>query len=63
MYNSCMEKQEKTLTIRLSADLLEGMRAIAREHNRSLNGEILTVLHDYVTRHKPKGARAKAADA
>jgi hypothetical protein len=49
-----MEKQGKTLTIRLSVDLLEDMRAIARQHNRSLNGEILTVLRDYVTRQKRK---------
>ncbi len=52
MYNSCMEKQEKTCTIRLPADLLEDMRAIARQHTRSLNGEILTALRDYVTRYK-----------
>jgi hypothetical protein len=49
-----MEQKEKTLTIRLPADLLEEMRVIARQHNRSLNGEILTVLRDYATRQKRK---------
>ncbi len=53
----------KTCTIRLSADLLEDMRAIARQHDRSLNGEILTALREHVARYKTKGARAKAEDA
>ena len=49
-----MEKQEKAFTIRIALDLLEEMRALAREHNRSLNGEILTALREHVTRHKQK---------
>ncbi len=53
----------KSVTIRIIVDLLEDMRAIARQHNRSLNGEILTALHEYVARYKIKGARAKATDA
>lgn len=47
-----MEKKEKAFTIRIALDLLEEMRALAREHNRSLNGEILTALRDYVARYK-----------
>ncbi len=48
-------------SIRIVVDLLEDMRTIARAHDRSLNGEIITALRDYVTRHKR--ARAKAEDA
>ena len=51
-YYESMEKPIKTVTIRIFVDLLEEMRAIARHHNRSLNGEILTALRDYVTRYK-----------
>jgi hypothetical protein len=47
-----MEKPDKTVTIRIYAQLLEDMRAIARQHDRSLNGEILTALREYVARHK-----------
>jgi predicted transcriptional regulator len=47
-----MEKKEKAFTIRIAVDLLEEMRVIARQHDRSLNGEILTALRDYVARHK-----------
>jgi hypothetical protein len=50
-----METKEKTFTIRLPAELLADMRAIARQHTRSLNGEILTALRDYVTRYKQEG--------
>ncbi len=51
-YYNCMEKQIKTVTIRIAMDILEEMRAIAQQHDRSLNGEILTALRDYVARHK-----------
>jgi hypothetical protein len=54
-YYGYMEKQIKTVTIRIAVDLLEDMRAIARQHDRSLNGEILTALPDHVARHKQKG--------
>ena len=60
-YDGYMEKPIKSVTIRIVVDLLEDMRTIARAHDRSLNGEIITALRDYVTRHKR--ARAKAEDA
>jgi hypothetical protein len=47
-----MERQEKTLTIRLPADLLADMRTIAELHTRSLNGECLVALRDYVAKYK-----------
>ncbi len=50
-----MERQEKTFTIRLPAELLADMRAIAQAHTRSLNGEILTALREYVARYKQEG--------
>ena len=49
-----METREKTLTIRLSAELLEHMRALAHEHTRSLNGEVLVALREYVQKHTPE---------
>ncbi len=48
-----METQ-KTLTIRLSAELLKDMRELAHEHTRSLNGEVLVALREYVRQQKPK---------
>ena len=55
-----MEKKEKTLTIRLPADLLKDMRELADAHTRSLNGEVLVALRDYVKQQK---TRAKAEHA
>ncbi len=42
--------ETKTLTIRLSAELLKEMRALAQEHTRSLNGEVLVALAQEHTR-------------
>lgn len=50
-----MEKREKTLTIRLPAELLVDMRTIAELHTRSLNGEVLVALREYVARNTSKG--------
>ncbi len=54
-YDGYMEKPIKTVTIRIVVDLLEDMRAIARQHDRSLNGEILTALREHVARYKRSG--------
>ena len=49
-----MEKSEKSVSIRFPVDLLEDMRKIARENNRSLNGEVLTALRAHVERTKKR---------
>ena len=49
-----MEKKERFLTIRISQELLETMRTIAKRHTRSLNGEILVALQDYAAKHPPE---------
>ncbi len=49
-----METRGKTLTIRLPVALLLDMRTIAQQHTRSLNGEVLVALRDYVAKHKPE---------
>ncbi len=46
-----MEKKERFLTIRISQDLLETMRTIAKQHTRSLNGEVLVALQEYALKH------------
>ncbi len=59
-YDGYMEKPIKTVTIRIIVDLLEDMRTIARQHDRSLNGEILTALREHVARYK-QGKRVPPA--
>ncbi len=43
--------ETKTLTIRLPAELLKDMQVLAHEHTRSLNGEVLVALKEYVAKH------------
>jgi predicted HicB family RNase H-like nuclease len=43
-----MKDDMKTLTIRLPAHLLEQMKEVAKQHNRSLNGEVLTAMEEYL---------------
>ena len=40
------------MTLRLSENVLTELRVIALAHNRSLNGEILTALQEYIARYK-----------
>jgi hypothetical protein len=47
-----MKDDMKTLTIRLPAHLLEQIREVAKQNNRSLNGEVLTALEEHVKKQK-----------
>ena len=46
------EKAIKSLSIRFPVALLEQMKAIAKQHNRSLSGEVLTALEEYIKRNQ-----------
>lgn len=46
------EKQETRITIRFPADLIEQLRQIAQEENRSLNSEVVYAVRDYLKRKK-----------
>ena len=46
------EKTTKSLSIRFSLRILEQMKAIAKQNNRSLNGEILTAIEEHVKKQK-----------
>ena len=51
-----MNAQEKSVSIRFPVDLLEQLKQVARENNRSLNGEVLTIVRTHVEKHtKQKG--------
>jgi hypothetical protein len=47
-----MKDDRKTLTLRFPAHLLEQIREGAKQHNRSLNGEILTALEEHVKKQQ-----------
>jgi hypothetical protein len=42
----------KTFSIRLPDEVLKAMRELAEEHTRSLNGEILVALREYIKQQR-----------
>ena len=54
VYTGCMsEKRPPTsITIRIPAEIAELMRRLAEQHDRSLNGEIVRALREYVERQQ-----------
>jgi len=57
-----MRDDMKALTIRLPAHLLEQIREVAKQNNRSLNGEVLTAVEEHVKKQK-KGKLSFHADS
>jgi predicted HicB family RNase H-like nuclease len=47
-----MKDAIKTLTVRFPAHLLEQMKEVAKQNNRSLNGEILTAIEEHIKKQK-----------
>jgi hypothetical protein len=45
-------KEIKPLTLRFPAQVLERMKEIAKLHNRSLSGEILTAMQEHIKRNQ-----------
>jgi Arc-like DNA binding domain len=52
MHNECMDKEIKSLSIRFPTHILEQMKEIAKRHNRSLSGEVLTALEEHIKRNQ-----------
>lgn len=40
------------ISIRLPAEIAEQLRRLAKEHDRSLNGEIVRALREYTEKHQ-----------
>jgi hypothetical protein len=47
-----VKDETKTLTIRLPAHLLAQMKELAKQHHRSLNGEVLTAMEEHVKKQR-----------
>jgi tartrate dehydratase alpha subunit/fumarate hydratase class I-like protein len=52
MYNRCMDRQKETaiksVSIRIPVDVLAELHKVAKQHDRSLNGEVLTAIRDHI---------------
>lgn len=64
LYNGFMntKQPEQKLTVRFLPDMLEQLRALAQAHQRSLNGEILWGLQQYIKQCKKEGKQDAADD-
>ncbi len=53
-YTSVMDTRQEDIriTLRLPADVAEGMKQSAHENDRSLNGEIVRALREYLAKRK-----------
>ena len=49
------EHHEVKITIRIPAEIAEEMRRLAKRHDRSLNGEIVRALREYVAHQEKQG--------
>lgn len=45
---------EQKLTTRYPIDILNEMKRLAREHNRSFNGEVIWALREYIKQNKER---------
>ncbi len=45
-------KRERHVSIRFPLDVLEAIRKLAKQHERSFNGEVLWALREYAERHR-----------
>ena len=46
------QKGERRISIRFPLDVLATIRALARQHERSFNGEVIWALREFAERHK-----------
>ena len=44
-------KREQSISIRFPLDVLETIRTLANQHERSFNGEVVWALREYAQRH------------
>jgi hypothetical protein len=45
-------KGETRISIRFPLDVLAAIRALAKKHERSFNGEVIWALREFAARHK-----------
>ncbi|HEY7339687.1 MAG TPA: YlcI/YnfO family protein [Ktedonobacterales bacterium] len=49
-----VQQQGTKITIRIPAEIAEQLRQLAKQHDRSLNGEIVRALRAYVEKYREK---------
>lgn len=49
-----IQQGDTKITIRIPAEITEMLRHLAKQHDRSLNGEIVRALREYTEKHREK---------
>jgi len=55
--NTQDEAPTKSFSIRISVKLLDALRQVAKQHNRSIHGEILTALAEHIKKSQKERCR------
>jgi predicted transcriptional regulator len=48
------KQEEVKITLRVPPEVAETMKRLAREHDRSLNGELVRALREYIARQRKR---------
>jgi non-homologous end joining protein Ku len=59
VYNECMDAERDVvhISIRFPREVAEAMRRFAREHDRSINGEMVRAAREYIASQQKKRQR------
>ena len=54
VYNGCMNTEQDVvhISIRFPSELADAIRRLAKEHDRSINGEVVRAVREYITRQQ-----------
>lgn len=54
-YNNSMTKQDEAkFNARFPLEVYQGLRALAKQHQRSINSELVWIVRDYIERQKKR---------
>jgi len=53
------QRAERRISIRFPLDVLAALRSLAKQHERSFNGEVIWALREYVERHQARMGERK----
>jgi predicted transcriptional regulator len=48
------QQQEVKITLRVPPEVAETVKRLTREHDRSLNGELVWAIREYIARHRKR---------
>lgn len=48
------QHEDVKLTVRIPAEIAEAMRQLAKQHDRSLNGELVRAMREYIEKYQQR---------